>query len=148
MKQDYIETIIGFIVIAITIFFLSFAFKTGHQSKNGNSYSLNATFQNAEGIVPGSDIMLAGIKVGSVEKLTLDKNSFSAILTMRINNDIKLPQDTSAGVTTSGFLGSKFIALNPGAADEELKNGDQIKYTQSSINIEALLGKFMYSFGK
>ncbi len=146
MKQNILETLIGFIVIIITALFFMYAYHLGKGSQSQEGYLVKAQFQNAEGIVAGSDVMLAGIKVGTVEGLTLDKDSFFAVLSIKLDKEIKLPKDSQAAVATSGFLGSKFIAITPGAGDDELKPGDQIKYTQSSINIEALLGKFMYSF--
>lgn len=148
MKQNIIETIIGFVVIITSLVFLAFAYKSSSPSSNeAGGYKIIARFQNAEGIIDGSDIMLAGIKIGSVESLNLDTNSFLAILNLRINPHVKLPKDSQASVVTSGFLGNKFISITPGSSDEELANNDQIKYTQSSVNIEALLGKLMYSFG-
>lgn len=89
--------------------------------------------------------MLAGIQVGTVEKLVLDKTNFMAIVTLKLNKKVKLPKDSQAAVNTSGFIGGKYIAINPGSADEDLEDKDQIKYTQSSINIESLIGKLMYS---
>jgi phospholipid/cholesterol/gamma-HCH transport system substrate-binding protein len=79
--------------------------------------------------------------------MALDKNTYFAILKLSINKDIKLPKDSGAAVTTSGFLGSKFIAITPGSEETNLSDNDQIKYTQSSINIESLIGKLMYSQG-
>jgi len=89
--------------------------------------------------------MLAGINIGSVEKMSLDQSNFSALLTLKIKREVKLPSDSLASVNTSGFLGNKFISITPGGADDDLKEGGRIKYTQSSINIEALIGKLMYS---
>jgi len=146
MKQNILETIIGFLTIITSLLFITFAYnKLGNFSDVKNSYPITANFQNVEGIFEGSDVMLAGIKVGSVEKLTLDKTSFFAIIALRINNDVKLPKDTQAAVATSGLLGNKFISLTPGAADEELVANDEIKRTQSSLNIEAIISKLMYS---
>jgi len=146
MKQNILETIIGFLTIITSLLFITFAYnKLGNSSDVKNSYPITANFQNVEGIFEGSDVMLAGIKVGSVEKLTLDKTSFFAIIALRINNDVKLPKDTQAAVATSGLLGNKFISLTPGAADEELVANDEIKRTQSSLNIEAIISKLMYS---
>jgi phospholipid/cholesterol/gamma-HCH transport system substrate-binding protein len=146
MKQNIIETVIGFVVIIVSLAFLMFAYKAGKPSSNeAGGYRISARFQNAEGIIDGSDIMLAGIKIGSVESLDLDKTSFLAILNLRINQNVKLPKDSQASVVTSGFLGNKFISITPGSSEDDLVDNDQIKYTQSSVNIEALIGKLMYS---
>ncbi|WP_417904699.1 outer membrane lipid asymmetry maintenance protein MlaD [Candidatus Tisiphia endosymbiont of Micropterix aruncella] len=147
MKQNVIETLVGFIVILVALGFFVFAYKIGNSSKVESGYILKANFQNAEGIVQGSSVMLAGIKIGSVTNITLDKTSFFALLTISINNDIKLPKDTSVAIVTSGILGSRYISVNPGSSEENLAGGDQIKYTQSAVNIESLIGKLIYSFG-
>ncbi|WP_367364091.1 outer membrane lipid asymmetry maintenance protein MlaD [Candidatus Tisiphia endosymbiont of Nedyus quadrimaculatus] len=147
MKQNVIETLVGFIVILVALGFFVFAYKIGNSSKVESGYILKANFQNAEGIVQGSSVMLAGIKIGSVTNITLDKTSFFALLTISINNDIKLPKDTSVAIVTSGILGSRYISVTPGSSEENLAGGDQIKYTQSAVNIESLIGKLIYSFG-
>lgn len=147
MKQNIIETLVGFVVIITALVFLTFAYNIGHDSKPDGYYSLKARFENSEGITSGSDVMISGIKIGFVDKLDLDKISFMANLTMRINKDIKLPKDSQAAITTSGFLGGKFIAIIPGGDDATLADNDQIKRTQSSVSIESLIGKLIYSFG-
>jgi phospholipid/cholesterol/gamma-HCH transport system substrate-binding protein len=146
MKQNIIEVAVGFIVIIVAITFLAFAYnRDGGEVDEG--YTLQARFQNAEGIVTGSDIMLAGIKIGDVKKLTLDRESFFAIMQMNIRKDVRLPKDSQAAIVSSGFLGGKFVSIVPGGDTEDFKDGDQIKFTQSSVNMESLIGKFMYSFG-
>jgi phospholipid/cholesterol/gamma-HCH transport system substrate-binding protein len=147
MRQNVIETIIGFIILAVTGWFFVYAYSTNSMKTDSDGYILAAKFQNAEGIVVGSDIMTAGIKIGEVSEMTLDRNTFFAVMKLRINKGIQIPEDSQASVVSSGFLGGKFISITPGASDTDLKNNDAIKFTQSSVNIESLIGKFMYSFG-
>ncbi|MES2215176.1 MAG: outer membrane lipid asymmetry maintenance protein MlaD [Pseudomonadota bacterium] len=147
MNQNIIETMIGFIVLGIALTFFVFAYTTGGNTNSHKGYTLKANFQSAEGIVPGSDIMVAGIKIGSVTKLTLNRDTFFAMMEMSINDDIKLPTDSQAAIVSSGFLGGKFVSIVPGGDSEDLKHNDQIKLTQSSVNMESLIGKFMYSYG-
>ncbi|MDX1916631.1 MAG: outer membrane lipid asymmetry maintenance protein MlaD [Rickettsiaceae bacterium] len=146
MRQNLIETIIGFLVIVIACFFLIFAY-THNNSESTEEYILTAKFENVEGIINGSDIQLAGIIIGRVIDLKLDHTSYSAVLTLAINKDIKIPVDSRASVSSSGLLGGKYIAITPGGDEQNIKEGGQIKYTQSSMNLEALIGKFMYSGG-
>ncbi len=147
MKHSTIEILVGFIVILVALTLFVFAYTVSNSLKIKDGYTLKASFHNAEGVVKGSDVMLAGIKIGSVTSIALDTTSFSALLTININNNIKLPKDTSIAIVTSGILGSKYIAVIPGSSQENLARDDQIKYTQSAINIESLIGKLMYSFG-
>ena len=147
MKQNFIESLVGLAVIIIALIFFGFAYKISDSSKIDAGYVLKAKFQNIEGIVKGSDVMIAGVKIGSVTSVKLDTTTFFALLTLNVDNDIKLPKDSSIAVVTSGILGNKYISVTPGQSEEILVAGDQIKYTQSSVNIESLIGKLIYSFG-
>jgi phospholipid/cholesterol/gamma-HCH transport system substrate-binding protein len=147
MKQNIIETIIGFVILTIAGWFLVYAYNTNRMNADSDGYILTARFQNAEGIVIGSDIMTAGIKIGEVEDMTLDRDTFFAVMKLKIHKGIQIPKDSQAAVVSSGFLGGKFVAIAPGASDIDLKDKDTITFTQSSVNIESLIGKFMYSYG-
>jgi len=147
MKQNLIETLIGFIVIIIATSFLVFSYKTANLSNAEEGYLLKADFQSVEGIAPGSDVMLGGIKIGYVKSIILDKISFFAVVTLSINKDIKLPEDSRAAIVTSGLLGGRYLSVTPGSSEEVLAENTEIKYTSSPINLESLIGKLMYSFG-
>ena len=147
MKQNILETAVGGAVLAIALWFFIFAYNTNRRNTDSEGYYVSAKFQNAEGIYAGSDIMVAGIKIGEVDSLTLDRANFFAVMRLKIDKAIKLPKDSEAAIVSSGFLGGKFVSVIPGVLDEDLKNNDIIKQTQSSVNIESLIGKFMYSFG-
>jgi phospholipid/cholesterol/gamma-HCH transport system substrate-binding protein len=147
MKQNTVETIVGLFVLSIATWFLIYAFHTNRMNTNSEGYFIQARFQNADGINEGSDIVVAGIKIGEVEEMTLDRKDFYAVMTLKINQGIKLPKDSQAGVVSSGFLGGKYVSIIPGVEDEDLKDGDTIALTHSSVNLESLIGKFMYSFG-
>lgn len=146
MKQNLIETFVGLAVLVITIIFLVFAYKTGNSKSNTKGYTLLATFQNIEGIMVGSDVMIAGIKVGSVKKITLNQNDFFATISLNIDNAVKIPKDSKASVVTSGLLGGKYILITPGIEGDNLVSNDQIIYTQSTINIESLISKIIAAF--
>ncbi|MEY4464340.1 MAG: putative phospholipid transporter-binding protein MlaD [Pseudomonadota bacterium] len=147
MKQNIIETIIGFVVLIIALLFLIFAYKAGSSITSSKGYQVTANFQSAEGIAVGSDVMISGIKIGIVKKITLDPNSFYASVYLNINDDVKIPKDSKAQVITSGLLGGKYISIVPGNDDENLAANEEIRYTQSAINIESLINKIVSSFG-
>ncbi|AFC70777.1 outer membrane lipid asymmetry maintenance protein MlaD [Rickettsia australis] len=147
MKQNIIETIIGFIVLIIALLFLIFAYNTGSSITSSKGYQVTVNFQSAEGIAVGSDVMISGIKIGSVKKITLDPNSFYASVYLNINDDVKIPKDSKAQVVTSGLFGGKYISIVPGNDDENLAANEEIRYTQSAINIESLINKIVSSFG-
>ncbi|AAU04170.1 outer membrane lipid asymmetry maintenance protein MlaD [Rickettsia typhi] len=147
MQQNIVETIVGFLVLIIVLLFLIFAYKTGTSIISSKGYQVTANFQSAEGIAVGSDVMISGIKVGSVTKITLDPDRFYASVYLNINDDVKIPKDSKAQVVTNGLLGGKYIAIIPGNGDENLSANEEIRYTQSAINIESLINKIVYSFG-
>ena len=145
MKQGIIETLVGLFVLIVAFSFLGFAYNISDFSKTNNGYTVTANFQNIDGIAKGADVKLAVIKIGSVDSLSLEDNTYYAILSLSINEGVNIPKDSSAIVTTSGLLGGKYIRINPGASDDNLADGGKIKFTQSSLNIEDLIGKLMYS---
>lgn len=145
MKQGIIETVVGFVVLFVAATFFLFAYNNSNYSGVAKTYSLVSNFQNIEGIAKGADVKLAGIKVGYVDSLMLEDDTYYAVLTMRINDGVNIPKDSSAIVSTSGLLGGKYIRINPGASEENLKEGGKIKFTQSALNLEDLIGKLMYS---
>ncbi len=143
MSRSIAETLMGALVLAIAAAFVVFAYtRTSVASVDG--YELSAKFANVNGLMVGSDVRIGGIKVGSVTKQILDKNTFDAILRFTVDEAIELPTDTTAAVVSDGLLGGKYLSLEPGGADEILQPDGVILYTQSSINIEQLLGKFAF----
>lgn len=148
MQQNTLETVVGFAVIFIASIFIAFAYKQNNQmTLEAAVYNLQANFQNIEGITLGSDVMIAGIKVGTVKSITLDQNDFVAKIILQINQHVKIPKDSQAAIVTSGLLGNKYIMIAPGADSDIFIDNDRIKYTQSAVNIESLIGKIIYSIG-
>lgn len=145
MKQNAIETIVGFIVILIAAVFFVFAYKTSNMSKTSDGYNVFANFQNIDGITKGSDVKLAGIKIGYVDTLSLEDDTYYAVVKLNIDNAVEIPKDSRAIVSTNGILGGKYIRINPGGSEKNIDHGGKIKFTQSALNIEDLIGKLMYS---
>jgi phospholipid/cholesterol/gamma-HCH transport system substrate-binding protein len=147
MGRNLIETVMGAVVLLVAGIFLAFAYShSGIRSVQG--YTLTARFERIDGVGPGTDVRISGIKVGTVASERLDPERFQAIVTMTIDSAIKLPVDTVAEVSTEGLLGGRFMALVPGGADEMLKPGGEIKYTQAPIDVVQLLGRFIFSVGE
>lgn len=143
MKKNLIETLMGAIVLIVAGVFVNTAINSsGVKSESG--YELSAQFDRIDGVGVGSDVRIGGIKIGTISGQKLDNETYRAKLELRINNDVKLPTDTSAEIASESLLGGKYISLIPGAMDEYLQAGDEIEFTQSSINIEQLIGKFAF----
>ena len=144
MKKNLFETIIGFVVLICASMFLYFSLKISN-TQIIHGYKVIAKFKNIEGITAGSDVKIGGIIVGSVVKQELDPETYEATITIEINKDVKLPSDTSIKISTSGLVGTKFVNLEPGADEEYLEEGDEVSFTQSTIDLEELLGKFVFN---
>ena len=138
------ETIIGTLVLAVAAAFAWYVYATTDIARGHSGYVVKAVFDNASGVNIGTDVRLAGIKVGSVVGQTLDQENYQAIIAMTIERGVKLPEDTSAKITTDGLLGDKYIALDPGGAEEMLKDGDVLENTQSSIDLWALVNEYLF----
>lgn len=146
MSKNVIETIVGALVLIIAFTFVYFAYRTtDFNQTTGESYKLTAKFDRADGLNIGGDVRISGVKVGKVILQNLDKKSYQAVITMYISKDIKLPNDSMAEIIGNGLLGEKYIAIIPGAEEEYLKENDAIQFTQSSVSLESLIGKFMFN---
>lgn len=144
MRKNLIETIMGAVVLAVAAFFLVFAYTTaGVQALPG--YSVIAKFDRVDGLSPGSDVRMSGIKIGTVLRQTLDPKEYLAVVTLSINPDIKLPADTSASITADSLLGSKYLNLSPGGDDKMINPGGTIQNTQGSIDLFAIIGQMIFS---
>jgi phospholipid/cholesterol/gamma-HCH transport system substrate-binding protein len=144
MRRNIIETVLGAAVLAVAIVFVVFAFSsTGVSTVEG--YKLHARFDNAAGLTPGTDVRMSGVKIGSVVKQELNPETYFAEVTLAIQEDIKLPTDTSARIVPDGLLGSNYVMLEPGGARETLASGSTIQYTQGAINIVDMVSRLMFS---
>lgn len=145
MRGSILETIIGFIVILVAALSVYHVVNRGYLKANGDEYyHVKANFDRVDGIQVGSEVRIAGIPIGSVTDISLDSSSFIAKTTLSIKKGVNMPADTSAQIVTNGLLGSKFIELTPGAEEDVLTDNSFIEITQSSINLERLISKFMF----
>ncbi len=143
-NNNYFEIIVGTFVLFCAIFFFSFSFKSA-KINSEKGYEIIAKFDNIDGISNGSDVKISGVKVGTVSEQFLDEKTFRATLKILINNNVKIPLDSSAKIASEGLLGSKYLAINIGGDEEFIAAGGEILFTQSSVNFEDLLGKFIFS---
>jgi len=111
----------------------------------GPSYSLVARFDNIGGLKPGAPVKSAGVVVGRVERIGFDDKNFQAQVTLRMQEEIRFPKDSSAKILTSGLLGEQYIGLDPGGDVKNFAEGDRITSTQSAIVLENLISQFLFS---
>ena len=140
-QNNFAETLIGATVVAVALVFLIFAYtRTGSGSLSG--YEINARLPKADGLAVGTDVRLAGIKVGTVSDLTLDPKTYLVTVHMNIRDDIKLPVDSSVLVTQAGFLGGQYLSITPGGEDKMMVAGTYFENAQGSIDVMSLVGRF------
>lgn len=144
MRVNMVEAVMGAIVLIIASFFLVFAYTTG---KGGvyTGYPLSAKFDRIDGLSVGNDIRISGVKVGSVISIDIDPKTYLAQVIFTVRNGLALPVDTVAEIASESLMGGKYIALVPGGNEKNLAPGEKITYTQSSVSLEALLGKYLFS---
>jgi len=144
MKNDLLESLIGFVVVLIAIIFFIYSYSMMGNKNSSKTYEITAVFNEVSGLMSGSDVRLSGIKIGSVTSQTLNADTFDAVVSMQINNDIKIPTDSSAKISAEGLLGGNYISIEPGGSDEILSDGDVIEFTQGSIDLIGLLGNAVF----
>jgi phospholipid/cholesterol/gamma-HCH transport system substrate-binding protein len=143
-NRGFGEVLTGAAVLLVAAGFLGFA--VAHSGRTAASgYKLHASFDRIDGLSPGADVRIAGVKVGNVLDTRVDPKSFLAEVTLSLSDQIHLPKDSAAEVTSESLLGGKFLNLSPGGDTQEIPPGGTITITQSSINLEQLLGKFIFS---
>ena len=146
MKGNLFEALIGAVVLAVAAFVLVFAFSTTDVGAV-DGYEVTATFDRVDGVNAGADVRMSGIKIGTVTKLELDPQTFLARATLNIDSAVELPDDSSAEITTEGLLGGKYMAIVPGGAEDVIPPGGRIQFTQSSLSLEGLIGRFGFGLG-
>lgn len=144
MNHNTVETVLGGVVLAVAGVFLTIALSSA-SFKQTSGYTVNANFAKADGITPGMDVRMSGVKIGSVSNMSLDSKTYLAHIAMTIQSSIELPTDTVAKVASESILGGKYLTLEPGGDEDMIKDGGTIQYTQSAVNLEELIGKFIFS---
>lgn len=143
MRRNIIETIMGAVVLVVAAAFIMIAFSSGEVSQV-SGYEVVAEFDDATGVSSGSDVRMAGVKIGSVSGIDLDPETFFANVTLSIDESVQLPLDSSARILSDGLLGNTYIALEPGGDLENIEDGGRIAYTQGAVNLVDLLGRFVF----
>ncbi len=107
-------------------------------------YTLKAHFENSGGLKVKSPVSIAGVRIGRVRKISVDKDSYDSVVEMDINSEYILPDDTTASIFTAGLLGEQYISLEPGGSNEMIKPNGVIDITQSAIVMEEMIGQFLF----
>ena len=143
MKRSIIETILGALVLVVAGVF-SFLAYTSTDIRPTIGYTLTANFNAVDGLTIGSDVRLGGVKVGSVSDMSIDQSVYEAVVTLTIQQRIKLPVDTEVLISSDGLLGGKYVRLEPGSSKTTLTDGGKLTNTKDVVGLEELLGKVIF----
>lgn len=147
MTKKTIETLVGLFVLLglLAVVFLALQAANLASFAVGETYQLTARFDNIGGLKVRAPVKSAGVTVGRVTSISLDRQSYQGVVTLEIDRNVEFPVDTSAKILTAGLLGDQYIGLEPGGDDKNLGPGDTIKITQSAVVLENLIGQFLYN---
>ena len=144
MRYSYVEILMGAVVLTTAIFFLILGMQSiDNNQKDG--YELSLLFGSSAGLKNGDDVKISGINVGKITKLNLDTADYNARIHIKLNNDIKIPDDSQARITSSSLLGGNFLDIIPGSSETFFKPGDIIYDTKDAVSFTDLLGKVVFS---
>jgi len=146
MKRTTVDLWVGVFVTAGLAALLTLALKVGNATSVSASdgYVVFGQFENIGGLKPRAPVKSAGVVVGRIVSIAFDDQKFTARVTMRIDKRYHFPKDTSASILTSGLLGEQYLGLDAGGDTTDLKEGDELKLTQSAVVLEKLIGQFLY----
>lgn len=144
MKRTSVELAVGTFVFISMLAVGYLTIKLGRMELlQGNYYLVTARFQNVAGLKAGSSVEIAGVPVGRVSGIKVNRETFAAMVEMKIDKGVVLTDDTIASVKTQGLIGDKFIKLSPGGSETDLKSGDVMIETESAIDIEELISRYI-----
>ncbi len=143
MASNATETAIGAVVLTVAASFLFYASTIVGVGGSANHYELTASFRSAEGVSVGTDVRLAGVKIGTVTGLSLNPTTYRADVLFALDAAVEVPDDSSVSVASEGLLGGNFIEIIPGGSLDILDTGGEIEDTQGSVSLLTLLMKFV-----
>lgn len=143
MAENLSEVIAGGAVLAAAIGFLVYAGQSTGMSRDAGTYELVASFRSVEGISAGTDVKLAGVKVGTITSLDLNPETYFADARISVKDGLLLPDDSAILISSEGLLGGNFVELVPGGSPINLEPGGEIEDTQGAVSLISLLIKFV-----
>ncbi|MEM6620225.1 MAG: outer membrane lipid asymmetry maintenance protein MlaD [Pseudomonadota bacterium] len=143
MANSAAEVVIGGVVLAAAVGFLAYGASTAGLSGPADSYAVSASFRSAEGVSLGTDVRLAGVKIGTVTGLELNATTFRAEATMAVDRGIELPDDSQVVIASEGLLGGNFVEIVPGGSEFNVEDGGELLDTQGAVSLISLLLKFV-----
>lgn len=148
MSNTTAEILVGGVVLAAALGFGIYAAQVSGLQANTDGYTLSASFRSIEGVNVGTDVRLAGVKIGTVQNIDLNPETFRADTLFAINPNVEIPDDSAIAVASEGLLGGNFIEIVPGGSPFYFEAGDEIEDTQGSVSLVSLLLRFVSGGGE
>jgi phospholipid/cholesterol/gamma-HCH transport system substrate-binding protein len=147
MEKTTIDLWVGIFVALGVAALLGLAMKVGNltTSNIGETYTVDAAFDNIGGLKPRAPVKSAGVVVGRVGSIRFDSKTYEAIVSLNIDKNYHFPTDTFANIYTAGLLGEQYVGLEAGGEEENLENGGKIAHTQDAVVLEKMISQFLYS---
>jgi phospholipid/cholesterol/gamma-HCH transport system substrate-binding protein len=146
MKNNYVNFIVGvFVLIGLGILIFMSITIGGASLSNSGKYTLVTKFENSSGLKEGAFVEMSGVRVGLIQSINYDPEAFESVVKLSLDNTIIVPDDSLASIRTSGIIGDRFVKISPGGSDLNMTDGDEFIETESSISIEELISKYMFS---
>ncbi len=143
MQRSFIEILLGAIVLLAVGIFSIYAFNS-QQNITDNTYRLKARFTSVAGLNEGSDVRMGGVKIGKIQKQYIDPETYATVVIFSIQDQIKLPEDSSASIASTGLLGGKFMRITAGNSATMLANNNELQQTQDPVSLEDLLSRAIF----
>ncbi|EDZ48282.1 outer membrane lipid asymmetry maintenance protein MlaD [Leisingera daeponensis] len=148
MSHNPTEVLAGGVVLAAAIAFAVYAGQAAGLSRAGATYDLSASFRSLEGVSVGTDVRLAGVKIGTVTGVDLNPETFRADTRFSVKQGIEIPDDSAVVISSEGLLGGNFVEIMPGGSAFAFEPGDEIEDTQGAVSLISLLVKFVAGGGE
>ena len=142
LKRRTLEILVGALVMLIAYGFVHFSYSSS-KVKTAQGYPINLRFHKIGTIKDGAEVKVAGVTVGRVARMSLDRDSYEVVMQVTVQDNLKLPKDTKAAITTDGLLGNKYVKIEPGQSKDMLKPGEYIAQTKDALSIEDLVTKIV-----
>ena len=140
-REAMVETVAGAAVLLAAGAFLAYALTAADADFDAGGYALSARFGQIGGLSPGAEVRVAGVRVGEVSTVDLDPTTYLARTRLEIDSSVRLPVDSTARITADALLGEAHVAIEPGAAEQNLVNGAEITNTQGAVDVFGLIGR-------
>lgn len=147
MAENTTEVLVGGVVLAAAIGFVVYAGQATGLSKSDAGYPLTASFRSMEGVQVGTDVRLAGVKIGTVTDVALNPETYRADTVFTVRDGIQIPDDSAVAISSEGLLGGNFVEIVPGGSPFYFEPGQEIEDTQGAVSLISLLLKFVSGSG-